>query len=193
MTHVVLVKGESGAQTARLAEAVASLPDVKMKTHWTMAHAAAEGGLLLSVVVKGERVRLEWGRPYRAEDTSREIEWLTGTTRPVPRVHDPEARKNGGGKGAKVMDAEAVAALVAAELRLPPSPDLVTALHDTADRTTEAEADLARARAERDAAVKAAMAGGVPVQTVMDATGLSRPRLYQLMDRGEAADLESAE
>jgi hypothetical protein len=63
--------------------------------------------------------------------------------------------------------------------------ELVAALHETAARTAAAKAELVAARAARDVAVRAAIKGGVPVQSVMDATGLSRPRVYQLDSGGD--------
>ena len=186
MTHVVMVKGVTGRMTGRLAEVLeAALPGVPVTRAMTSAHAAAEasGGLVLSVVVRADEVRLEWGRPYRDED-AREVEWLTGVVRPVLRVYDPEAKLHGPGKGARVVDAEALAVLVAKELGQPPAPELVEVLHETAARTAEAEADLVAARTARDAAVRAAVKGGVPVQSVMDATGLVRSRVYQIVNGG---------
>ena len=182
MTHTIMIHGETGAMAARLVEALrAALPDSEIVTAWTPAHIAAErsDGLVLSVVARSDKLRMEWGRPYR-EDTAREIEWLTGAERPLPRVWDPEAKLHGPGKGARVVDVEEVARMVVAELRLPPDPRLVMTLRETAGVVAAAEAALAGARAARDAAVRAAMRGGTQVQSVTDASGLSRQRVYQI-------------
>lgn len=186
MTHTIMIHGETGAMATRLVEALrTALPESEIFTAWTPAHIAAErsDGLILSVVARSDKLRMEWGRPYR-EDTAREIEWLTGAERQLPRAWDPEAKLHGPGKGARVVDVEEVARMVVTELHLPPDASLVTTLRETAGVVAEAEASLAEARAVRDAAVRAAMKGGTPVQSVMDASGLSRQRVYQIVNGG---------
>lgn len=188
MTHTIMVHGETGAMATRLVEALrTALPGAEIFTAWTPAHIAAEraDGLILSVVARSDKLRLEWGRPYR-EDTAREVEWLTGAERPLPRVWDPEAKLHGPGKGARVVDVEEVSRMVVAELHLPPDPSLVTTLRETAGVVAAAEASLAEARAARDAAVRAAIKGGTPVQSVLDTSGLSRARVYQITNGGSS-------
>lgn len=76
------------------------------------------------------------------------------------------------------MDAEHDAAWAAEQAAQEWSHDLA----DLTSRAVDAEQAAEGARAERDDAIRAALAAGVSVAAVTRATGLHRQRVYQIKD-----------
>ena len=64
---------------------------------------------------------------------------------------------------------------------------LLDEVYNRAEAAQSAAEAAAEAETERDEAIRTAAAGGIPVRQLVEATGLSRGRIYQILKPAESS------